>query len=57
MVWGLILMGLAMCGPGLFSLDKLIKSPIERFLITHASPLGVFGFHPRIDIVRRIRPF
>ena len=56
-VWGLILMGLAMCGPGPVLARQVDQSPFERFLITNASPLGVFGFHPRIDIVRRIRPF
>ncbi|OAN92805.1 hypothetical protein A8B84_16980 [Marinobacter sp. EhC06] len=29
-VWGLILMALAMCGPGLFSLDKLIGDRLRR---------------------------
>jgi putative oxidoreductase len=29
-VWGLILMTLAMCGPGLFSLDKLIGDRLRR---------------------------
>ena len=28
-VWGLILMGLAMCGPGLLSLDKLIRTRLR----------------------------
>jgi len=29
-VWGLILMALAMCGPGLFSLDKMISARLRR---------------------------
>ncbi|WP_138441320.1 DoxX family protein [Marinobacter alexandrii] len=29
-VWGLILMAVAMCGPGLFSLDKMISARLRR---------------------------
>ena len=29
-VWGLILMALAMCGPGVFSLDKLIGDRLRK---------------------------
>lgn len=29
-VWGLILMAVAMCGPGLFSLDKVIGARLRR---------------------------